>query len=289
MPPPRFHNTRLRLTRAFSLIEILVSTAVLALLLVLLLQALSQMGKVGQSVRADASRVDNVGVAFDMMRRDFSNTLLSFSPTNTNSLQFLLNPTISQGGSPTIQNPNSIFLQAAVADNTNQGDIAEVGYFIRLKTSENPPQAQLCRLQIDPNNSDYKIGVTPTWIDDATLNQNAAASPPEYNGLLVDDAIGLWIRAIDKNGDYYSTWDSRLKDGELPAALDVALLVIDPTTATNHLSNLPALPTASTGGTAEAPTAMDDEIKNYLNGLPAPLDKAVRVFRTKFYLPSQTP
>lgn len=273
--------------RAFSLLEVLVSMVVFTLLLVLLFEALSQMGKVGQTVHADTNRVDNVGVAFDMMRRDLSNALMPFEPGSTNSLQFLLNPPSSQGGVDKIQNQHSAFWQAAVASDLTAGDIAVVGYFVRLDKTESPPRTQLCRLQIDASNADFLIGKNANWLDEHILNRNTAADPPEYAGLLVDNAIGLWMRAVDEDGNYYAMWDSREKNGKLPLALEVVLLVVDSRTAAAHLGQLPELPVQNLTATPQSPDAMDNEIQSYFDSLPDPLKKGVRIFRTKFSLAAQ--
>jgi len=274
--------------KGFTLIEILVGVAVFCLLLLMLFEVLTQVNRIGQSVRADTDRVDKVGVAFDMMRRDLAGALMPYNPDDTNNLQFLLNPASQQTGLENIHNQSAAFWQAPVAANLTRGDVAVVGYFIRLNKSANPPHANLCRLQVDPNDANYLVGIESEWLTPAVLDNKAPATSNEYQGLLVDNAIGLWMRAIDENGDYYNTWDSRARGGKFPVALEIALLVVDQGTSV-HLSSLPDLPAQNFETMPQNADAMENEIKMYIESLPDALKRGARVFRTKLPIATQYP
>lgn len=262
-----------RIQTAFTLIEMLVGMAVFSILVVLLFEIVNQSSKVGRATNAETERLDKVGIAFDMMRRDLKGAVLPIDPNSTTSFQFLVNPA---AGVPILaQNPDSAFWQSPVAANISGGDLAIVGYFIKKDTASTPPRFSLCRLQIDPYDpnvaGDYKIESGNPWLTEQILQDRAPATAPEYSGLILEGAIGLWIRAIDDNGDYFSQWDSRLSK-KLPKALEVALVVVDNQT----LARVTSLPNPQ----STSPENMDIDIDIFLTQLPEDVRKGVRVFRT---------
>lgn len=261
---------------AFTLIEMLLGLTVFSLLAVLLFEVVSQSSRIGRATNAETDRVDKVGIAFDMMRRDLKSALLPIDASSTNGLQFLLNP--DSGIPASVKNPHTAFWQAPVAANIQGGDIAIVGYFIRKDASSTPPRFNLCRLQIDPYNpaqasgsGDYLIESGLPWLSEQILQNQASAQAPEYSGLILEGAIALWIRAIDESGAYSKTWDSRVSK-KLPKALEVALVVMDNQT----MGKVTSLPDAISTSAAD----FDAEIDTYLAQLPVDLRKGVRVFRT---------
>jgi len=264
-----------KIQTAFTLIEMLVGMAVFSILVVLLFEIVNQSSKVGRATNAETERLDKVGIAFDMMRRDLKGAVLPIDPNSTNSFQFLVNPA---AGVPILaQNPDSAFWQSPVAANISGGDLAIVGYFIKKDTASTPPRFSLCRLQIDPYDpnmagaGDYKIESGNPWLTEQILQDRAPATAPEYSGLILEGAIGLWIRAIDDNGDYFSQWDSRLSK-KLPKALEVALVVVDDQT----LVRVTSLPNPQ----STSPENLETDINIFLNQLPEDVRKGVRVFRT---------
>ncbi len=271
-------NTRKE--RGFTLVEILVATAILSVLVGFFFQAISQSNALGQLARADADRIDKVGIVFDMMRRDLAGALLPVVPTTQNSLEFVLNPSTAKGITADLQNPHSVFWQAPVASELSNGDIATVGYFIRRDTTSTPPRSTLCRLQVDSSDPAYLVESSAAWLDKTlVLDAKASAVAPNYPGLLIEGALALWIRAIDDKDQPFYQWSSRtppLQGGSkahLPKALEVVLVIVDQKT----IDAVITLPTPTTGNDA---SLMDDDVDSFLSNLPPPIKKGARVFRS---------
>lgn len=265
--------------RAFTLLEMLLAVTVLCILLTLLLGIVSQILKIGQGTWAESERLERAGAVFDMMRRDISTAMPPLSGADTQSLQFLLNPasSISQKNFQ----PSAAFWQSSLASRTGNSDLAVLGYLVRW-TDDTVPKAQLCRVEISPLDSSggintrYRIGSDQPWIDNDLIAQTIPATPPDYEGLVAEDIIALWIRAIDSEGRSFYTWDSRTKNNELPRAVEVALVVLD-SRAAARLTEVPA-------ASAVDAENFNDEIQAFIESLPPPVRQGARVFRTTFPL-----
>ena len=154
------------------------------------------------------------------------------------SLQFIVNPgTVSQK----YLNRDAIFWQAPLATDQTYGDVAEIGYFVQWdETNAANPRARLCRLFINPTSanatdSNYKIYSDPThWITDSVINAVAPADKTGmYQGLFVENVIGLWVTCLDSNGvELSAVFDSRnVTACVLPAAVDLSFVMLDTNSA----------------------------------------------------------
>jgi len=203
---------------AFTLVEILVAMAIFAMLATLLFGVLSQVNKTWQQAQSQIEPRKSGRAILDYITRElemaslpevrgmnYSNT--SSSPDSTDlNLQFLENP--SQANSAFL-NPHAIFWQAPVASVTTNGNMAEVGYFIRWDVSNpNNPRALLCRLLVNPSDTNYLIYSSPNaWLSDAILDsaapgvKNTGDPANSYKGWFADNVIGLWARSLDARGN----------------------------------------------------------------------------------------
>ncbi len=217
--------------RAFTIVEMLVATAVFILLMAIVAGVLAQISRIwterqGQNLRQQSGRI-----LLDFLARDIEQAMLPLDGS-VNSLQFVVNP--SNLGTA-FSNRDNIFFQAPIAGDKSQGEVAEVGYFVQWNGST----AQLCRFFINPSSPDYKIYSSPAnWLTSNIITSAAPATPAEkYKGLLAENVVGLWINAYRRDGSLllesgqgYDTRDNS-NSGTLPPSIEISLLVIDPVTS----------------------------------------------------------
>ncbi len=195
-------------TKSFTLIEILVSIAILSILTVVLLSMLGSLMTVWQGGQAHNERRTAAQAILERMSRDLSEAAFPASRYATNSLQMVINPT---GVSATYQYPHAIFCQSPVAtDGGTNGNLAEVGYFVQWIAGSGGPAGTPClsRVLINPSSSDYQVYSSPnTWISDTLLSTYAPSkfisvtANNNYGGLMAENVLGLWVQALDPAGN----------------------------------------------------------------------------------------
>ena len=203
--------------RAFSLIEVLVSMAVLLLMVVLLHGILSGASGAWKLGEANKDRMQNARAISDFIANELESALLPINRTSTNSLQLVVNP---PGISAQTSHRDSIFWQSPLAVDQALGDVAEIGYFVRWDTQTNPqnPRAVLCRFFVNLTarnsatgavkaNQNFLIYSQPnTWLSDTVLDNVAPARPVpanpanDYLGLFAENVIGMWVCCLDSAG-----------------------------------------------------------------------------------------
>lgn len=233
-----------RNVRGFTVIELMVAVAVLALLTLVLLSMTEKAGSIWVNGVGQMEKRRNARALLEYISSDLRSALVPLSQdiTKTSSnLQFVLNPPAA-GLSPDILNASAIFWQAPISNNQQFGEIAEVGYFVRFDPVPDSAPLRLCRFYVtagapDPSapgdlnrgiaNSDFKI-YHPTdryaWLEGALLDRNTHARPPEYTGLFADNVLGFWARCLDPEGneitrtaEYVANNGSPMTSGEYPA------------------------------------------------------------------------
>ncbi|MCX6960186.1 MAG: prepilin-type N-terminal cleavage/methylation domain-containing protein [Verrucomicrobia bacterium] len=194
---------------AFTLIEVLVSMAILLLMVVMLHWILSSASGAWKLGEANKDRMQNARTISDFIANELESALLPLNRTSTNSLQLVVNP---QGISQ-VSNRDSIFWQSPLAVDQALGDVAEIGYFVRWdKTNPQNPRAVLCRFFVnltsrDPTgavtaNTNFLISSQPnTWLSNDVLNRVAPANASnDYLGLFAENVIGMWVSCLDSYG-----------------------------------------------------------------------------------------
>jgi prepilin-type N-terminal cleavage/methylation domain-containing protein len=257
MPPFRANRTI-----GFTLVEMLVSMAVLALMVAMLGSMTSSVSRIWQSGNAQSDRRRNVRAIVDLISADLSGALLPVDPKAEPSkpnLQFTLNPnTISEY----YRNPDALFWQAPVATDQSRGDVAQIGYFVTWDTEGTPnnPRARLCRFFVNPTDpSNYRIYSDRTnWLNDAIIDQVAPADNrmleeqrAGWRGLLAEDVIGFWARWQDMSGSQVNSYDSRVTL-ELPRVVEISVVQLDVTAA---LRVTPAMQASLSGLASECSDA----------------------------------
>lgn len=215
--------------QGFTLVELLVATAVLSLLLLVLGQFSSMLGNTLALGYGRAERRQDGRALIDFIGQEMRAAALPVDrmvEAGRPGLQMVVNP-----GSVTDKfcHPHAVFWQAPLANDTSLGNMAVLGYFVRWLPSAggNPPKANLCRLFINPTqpgggntpvpNPNYRIYTRENdWITDAILNEAAPADDPSgYLGLFADDVIAFFVRCLDESGEVIKqgggeTFNSRL-------------------------------------------------------------------------------
>jgi type II secretory pathway component PulJ len=285
--------------KSFSLVEILVATAILSILSLVLLEMLSSLTTAWQAGQAHNERRTIAQAVLDRMSRDFSQVPLPSARTQTNALQLIINPS---GVSAPYENPEAIFCQSPVATDSmsvSKGNLAVVGYFVEWinGTAGSPGTPSLLRVLINPSSSDYSLyNGSGTWISDALLQSYASGtSANNYAGLLAENVLGLWVQALDPQGKAINqgvssaniageSFDSRFPYSyvnsanytatnmatALPSSLQVAIVVVDSRTAKQFArTGKPSYPALSGNFWAD--------VQGFYNGLPAIIQKGAEI------------
>ena len=315
--------------RAFTLLEVLVAMVILLLMVAVLASMASQAGKTWTNVNAQNQRRSTGRAMLQFLVRDLEMATVPKSyPSSTNeaNLQLvanlLTNPSNSTAIPTNLLNPHAAFWQAPIANSKTNGDIAEVGYFVRWDTSDaNNPKAMLCRFFVEPGSSSFLIygdstGSAVNWLDTATIGLAAPATKAQnYKGWFADNVIALWIRCLDTSGNaivstasgtalnngygfdsrqgYRYTNSSSLVVScpapALPAAVDIALVTVDPNTA---LKITPAIfasiqtlyATANNPSNFGGAKTVSGSVAYFRDNLPSQIKPGAQVFTTRAYL-----
>jgi competence protein ComGC len=261
-----------RRAAGFTMIEVLISTTILVIVVVMLSQMLHQMGGIWLFGHARVERSEGGRAILEFISRELQAAQLPVDRTAQTSLQFVVNPVTT--GTTTYKNRDAIFWQAPLATDQTFGDLAEIGYFVQWDETTIPtnPHAHLCRFFVNPTdpsnpaNPYYMIYSAPTdWVNDTVIKAVAPADKTNannpYQGLFVENVLGLWVTCLDPTGKTIKTdcqgaaipddtFDSRngysytditgtsvpsqpptQKTCALPAAIDVSFVVLDSTSA----------------------------------------------------------
>ena len=285
---------------AFSLLELLVATAVfvaLALVLVSIAGSLSSFWQMGISHNETRS---SAIAAFSRMARDLRVAAAPINPASTN-FQLVVNPT---NVGINYKLPQAAFWQAPVASDRSHGDMALVGYFVQWVAETNGSVPKLCRLLIDSTN--YQFGKPSDWVTDAVIASNAPATKASgYDGQLAENILGIWMQPLDQakkpiianasnvaypNGQFDSTrgyWVGLTNasgtlvtntfPSALPASIEVAVVAVDARTAKRL--------TGSERPGARS-TNMWNDVNAFYTNLPQGIRRGARIYSTVIDLQS---
>ena len=189
----------------FTLIELMVSVAILALLVVVLASIFGGVSQTWQMGQSNSERLQNIRVITGFISGELRAALLPVNRSDKGSLQFIVNPTDI---SPTFRNPDAIFWQAPVAANQELTDVAQVGYFVKWDmTMPDNPRPILCRMNVSKTigGSNFLIysqaGGTVPWLSDSLLNAVAPGDKANaYEGLVAENVVALFIESRDAKG-----------------------------------------------------------------------------------------
>lgn len=209
--------TRYKL-RAFTLVELLISIAILSLLVVLLANLLGGVSRAWTSGERQVQTFQDGRAALDLISRELAQAVIS------PRLQFIQNPgtldPLLTGTVTQVANTEGVFWQAPLTSNA-AGNLFETGYYLTFDSkawTTRPEVAyQLRRFSIAPEPPNppvhlYKIfdapptynqnHILPAWIDLGTTN----LAPPRTDfeaksSTIMAGVVALWFRCFDSNGD----------------------------------------------------------------------------------------
>ncbi|CAN5393355.1 hypothetical protein BH09VER1_BH09VER1_08230 [soil metagenome] len=206
--------------RAFTLIELLIATAIFAIL-VLVLASISNHALTIWSRSESKSDLREAGrSAINLIGSELKQAVLPVYRADTNSLRMTVNPT---NISSTYLNRDAIFWQAPIATSRTKGDLAIVGYFIRKDGNV----SKLCRLFVNPDDPNYVGYNGPKPIDDSLLDLMAPATDAQdLQGIFLENVPGMWITAYQDANNVYTNYDSRLAQ-KFPARVEISLALLD--------------------------------------------------------------
>jgi prepilin-type N-terminal cleavage/methylation domain-containing protein len=227
--------------RGFTIVELLVAMAVLALLVSMLGSMTSNVSRVWTTGNAQSDRRRNVRAIVDLVSADLKGALLpvdpAVEPTKPN-LQFVLNPSAVPDE---YKNPDAIFWQAPVATDQSRGDVAELGYFVKWDAETTPenPRARLCRFFVNPTDTanyliykDRNKWLTPEIIEAVAPADNREIDGKRggWRGLVADDVVGFWARWNSAANTQVKEYDSRVTL-DLPKVVEISGVQLDTTAA----------------------------------------------------------
>lgn len=250
--------------RGFTLVELMVSIAVLAVLVMMLTSAFNAASRAWVSGEGNSERQRSARALADFISAELQGALIPVeakSVADGGNLQFVINPTT--GGMDQYSNADSIFWQAPLATESSYGDVAEVGYFVKWDMNAGmTPKPVLCRFFVNPSIRDTTGALIPNpyfriydqdasaWLTSELVEELAPATKNRgYAGLFAENVVGLWITAYGLDGEEIEKpFDSRIgytntfRVGErtwteqryLPAKVQVSLAQID----SNHANRL---------------------------------------------------
>lgn len=227
-------KTKMRGAKGFTILELLVAMAVLAILVVMLLGIVDSATKLW---RGSESRVDSyreARAALSLLARDLQSAIPT---TNTNYFR-VDDSTLLPNGASSGSNASTIFFMAALPTNaqwadglTNKSDLCQVGYFVGLgKTSVAQDSTviktmNLYRYFIASDDS-YKAIVTNFGAVPFPKNLDLLNSKVE---LVARDVVSFSIRGygVNTNGTGYLTNHTAAPGAVLPDEIEITLTAIN--------------------------------------------------------------
>lgn len=285
---------------AFTLVELLLATAILTLIAVILTSLLTSVSRAWTAGEQQSSGFQDGRAVLELLSRELSHAVMS------PALQFVQNPSLPSGMSHRLHS-DSIFWQAPVA-RTAAGNLAAIGYYLTA-------DYQLRRFFVPPSDqANYQIFTT--------TNRPTDNSAPWVTGFVDRDplsttiatgVLAFWVRCFDINGDTipwlstgavgvgplrynsaahfqpaipgrpssfkYTSPSSTLQAHLLPNAVEVTIVTLDPQTFARN----PTIPALSA---ARSPDDVPNVRDSFNQQLITNNIKTARTFTTRVYLPA---
>ena len=295
--------------KGFTLVELLVSISLLVLIIVILGTITGHISKIWTEVNAQNQRRANARALLQFIAKDLQSVRLPVTPATSGITGHgVITPSSTTGylqlaisgataGSPSgCLNPHALFWQAPVGDS---GKMVVVGYYVRWDTTATVKKACLCRYSASVSSTIYSGNNQNNWASTAYPTQSPMAFP--YPNLLAENVIALFVRCVNEAGtpitqDATGTlqassgyaFDSLkgYKDPAtsiaypapaLPPAIEISIVVVDAKTAQKITTQLTPTPTT--------PSALNQDIQSFVNGLPAYIKTGAEIYSTTVFLP----
>lgn len=280
---------------AFTLVEILVAVAILALLVVLLASLLGGVNRAWISGEQQVETFQDGRAILDLMSRDLAQAIIS------PSLQMVQNANLPSTASER-GGASNLFWQANLSS-TSAGDLCEVGYFL-------DSNFRLTRFFVPPTDAtNYQIfSFAPS---DSTASWTNVVGTPSLNTTISSNVVALWIRCFDANGDPIPWLSSAVTSAApmqfnsaahfqpaipgtassfkytsantaqahlLPASIELTIITVDSKTLLRSSAQVPPMPTVA------GPTNLPDAIIAFNQQLITNNIKNAHTFSTRVSL-----
>ena len=186
---------RRRLRRGMTLLEILVSLGIMAMISLLIYGAFDSLsrGRRGESLRADRARQGRDSV--ERIARELQSSFLSLHTPNQQGLITRLTGFVGQNSSQFDRIDFTSFAHLRITKEAKESDQAEIGFFV-VKDPEVDGKMDLVRREQAPIDFDFKKG--------GVVN------------VLAEDVEKFDLRYLDsQTGQWTETWDSTSLIGQL--------------------------------------------------------------------------
>lgn len=316
--------------RAFTLPEVLTAIAVTMMLLLVLVMSANETSRAWLQGLARKERQSGARAILQFIARDLqmavlpadfeqrrvewlnawkANELDASKPiaADTGSVPQLIanipDPNATGDPFPEYLNPGAIFLQTPILSEARVAQTAEAGYFVKWTGESNGrSRCQLNRFITSASSDDFIYDNVTTWLSKTVIDNQASASAPDFNGWFLDSVLGLWVRALDPNGNAiimdaagsptgygfdsrkgYSYTDPetdatvRVAPPALPAMVELTVLLVDSATARRIENPL-------TDYRAVNPDRFHEEIDDYIGRLPQEISAGLSRYTTRVRL-----
>lgn len=265
---PRSQATEAR--KAFTLVEILVASAVFVLFITLLFSIVSYVTQSWLRSEDFKNRNQVARIALERIARDLEGVIFPIDPADQTNFQFVVNP-----GFANIENPDSLFFQTILGASSNSNEIYEVGYFIRWSQISGSQQPALYRIQVPSSASDSIFKDAAAWLSAGKINEygpDISSDPESFKGLLAANVVGLWITLYAGSQVLPVPYDSRATTSR-PTSIEIGLAVAD----SRVIKRLTSAAQVTSGYSAS-------NIDDFVSNLPSTIRPGVQIFKTRILM-----
>jgi general secretion pathway protein J len=197
-----------RSSRGMTLLEILVSVSILAVIGLLIYGAFDSMGRgrKGEQMRADRAHQGRDAMA--RMMRELQSAFISLHNPQNPALITRTTAFVGQSGGTYDRIDFAAFAHRRIDRDAKESDQAEVGYFV-LKDPDVADKYDLCRREQTPIDIDPRRGGITNVLAEDVL---------EFDVRYLDPMTGLWVEQWD-------TTQVNLQQGRLPLELKITLVM----------------------------------------------------------------
>ena len=215
-----FLPVRNRFSHAFTLVEMLVSMVVLALLVIAMMALVDSATKLWRDNEGRTDACREARAAFVVMARDLRNAVAG---TNADFIRFNL----QSGAAGTNYGSNVFFLASlpsSAQDTNSKSDVCEVGYFLALDRTPASTNRTLNLYRYFRNSNQ-----TFANLAGATLFANIGTGAAGEE-LLARNVVGMRITPVSANGGGWTDF-APSSNAPLPAVIEITLTAIGQETA----------------------------------------------------------
>lgn len=186
---------------AFSLVELLVAVALLAIVVSILASIFSSTQKGVSLLGSASSQRRDASTVLDQISRDLRSALEPVSRSFEEVSPSLRTPQLLLNPSGFSSNQTSLFWSAS--SESSMGGTTLVGYTLRWESTPEGPRPRFCRVSFDPNDSEsikqnLRMALNTPWVDQALVNANAPGdSTNGYQGWISDNILAFYARVLD--------------------------------------------------------------------------------------------